>query len=99
MTQIPQRSENSRRESRLRLSCPHCDAYARVRTTYKLTKTYREMRIECTNDACGFVWLIGMEALRTLCPSDQPKPEIDIPLATDRSVASSTTAAPIAAAG
>jgi len=62
------------------MKCLHCRGFARARSSELLTPTYREVRFECVDDACGFVWVAGIEALRTLCPSDRPNPAIDIPM-------------------
>lgn len=69
------------RQSRLRVRCPHCGSFARARSSDLLTPTYTEVRFECVNDACGHVWVAGLEALRTLCPSEQPSPTVHLPLA------------------
>jgi len=68
------------RQSRLRVRCPHCNSFARARSSDLLTPTYIEVRFECSNDACGHVWVAGLEALRTLCPSEQPNPTVHLPL-------------------
>lgn len=100
MTRHPQHSGKKHRESRFRVKCPHCSTYARARSSDLLTPTYREVRFECTNDACGYIWVAGVEALRTLCPSDTPNPAIDIPIVTARRPAGeSEPATPVAAAG
>lgn len=84
MSRHPICSASARRESRFRVKCPHCLSFARARSSDLLTPTYREVRFECQNDACGHIWVAGLEALRTLCPSDIPNPAISIPLATGR---------------
>lgn len=99
MTPSAHRSGNPRRESRFRVKCPHCHTFARARTSTRLTETYLEVRFECTNDACGFVWLAGVEALRSLCPSDMPNPEIQIPFSARHPAANSEPAEATAAAG
>lgn len=81
MTTAAQHSVSAPRESRFRIACPHCGSYARARNSYQLTTTYREVRFECTADNCGYIWVAGLEALRTLCPSDTPNPDVHIPLA------------------
>ena len=66
-------------QSRLRVECPHCGSFGRSRSSQRLTPTYTETRFECVNDACGHVWVAGMEVLRTLIPAAAPRPGIDIP--------------------
>jgi hypothetical protein len=87
-----------RHNSRLRMACPHCGSFSRVRKSEAITPTYRELRLVCSNDACGHVWVAGLEALRTLCPSDQPNPEIHIPLgAAIRAAIAEPSSTPVAA--
>ena len=69
------------RSTRFRMRCPHCDHFARIRSSKSLTPTYVEVRFECTAPSCGHIWLAGVEVLRTLCPSSQPNPDIHIPSA------------------
>lgn len=99
MTHHPSRSGKQHRESRMRVKCPHCRSYARARSSDLLTPLYREIRFECINDACGHIWVAGLEAIRTLCPSDIPNPEIQIPLSEAYSAPSPQVAAPATAAG
>jgi hypothetical protein len=99
MTRNQQHSGERHRESRFRVKCPHCGKFARGRSSDVLTPTYREVRFECTNDDCGHVWVSGLEVLRTLCPSDTPNPDIQIPLAAAIRTAINDTTTPIAAVG
>jgi hypothetical protein len=79
--QHQQAAAGAARSTRLRMQCPHCNHFARIRSSKALTPTYIELRFECTDAACGHIWLAGMEVLRTLCPSSQPNPDVSIPLA------------------
>lgn len=99
MTRHPNRSGKHHRESRMRVKCPHCLGYARARSSDLLTPLYREIRFECVNDACGHIWVAGLEAIRTLCPSDTPNPDIQLPLSEAHGAAGNQTAAPATAAG
>lgn len=101
MTRRPYRSGKKHSESRFRVNCPHCKTFARARSSQMLTETYREVRFECTNDECGFVWVAGMEYVRALCPSDTPNPDIHIPFVTARRrpADASDPATPVAATG
>lgn len=95
------RSGSNHPVTRLRTRCPHCNAKSRVRTSCAITPLYSELRFECRNDACGHVWLAAIEVLRTLCPSDRPNPDIQIPLTAHFAPCEPTTAEPavIRAAG
>lgn len=89
-----------RRDGRLRMACPHCGSYAAVRKSETLTPTYRELRFVCRNADCGHVWLAGLEAIRTLCPSETPNPAIHIPLsAAIRTAIDESSPDPVTAAG
>lgn len=99
MTRHPQHSASKHRESRFRMKCPHCLSFAKARSSDTLTATYKEVRFECVNDACGHVWVAGLEALRTLCPSEIPNPDIHLPTTAGAAAVESTPAAKAARAG
>lgn len=61
------------------MACPHCGVAAIVRTSQALTSCYREVIYQCRIPECGFSWVAGLEALRSLSPSGNPNPEINIP--------------------
>lgn len=65
-----------------KVNCPHCDSVARFANSHLLNKCYREITFQCQNTLCGFVFVAGLEPLRTLSPSSIPNPEIRIPLST-----------------
>lgn len=90
------RSGSDPQGTRLRTRCPHCGTYAKVRTSYAITAIYSELRFECTNDACGHVWIASLAALRTLCPSDIPNSEIQLPLTARRASSVPNAAEPAA---
>jgi hypothetical protein len=79
--QRQQAAASAPRSTRFRMHCPHCDHFARIRSSKALTPTYVEVRFECMDANCGHIWLAGVEVLRTLCPSSQPNPDVSIPLA------------------
>lgn len=61
------------------MDCPHCGSSAAIRTSKYLTATYREVTYRCDNDACGFAWVAGLEAIRVIVPSIMPNPEVALP--------------------
>ncbi|WP_158700894.1 ogr/Delta-like zinc finger family protein [Phytohalomonas tamaricis] len=69
------------RKTSLRLSCPHCDAFARVRKSQQLTPLYREAVVECQNPDCGWRGKLALEMTQTLTFSQSPNPDISLPLA------------------
>lgn len=62
------------------MCCPHCKSTASVRTSTQLSPLYREATYVCRNSHCGHVFVVGLEAVRTLSPSAMPDPDVDIPL-------------------
>ncbi|RJF93007.1 transcriptional regulator [Sphingomonas cavernae] len=66
------------------MHCPHCDGRSHGRTSTRLSPTYREATYICQNIACGHVFVVGMEAIRTLRPSALPNPEVKLPIAPPR---------------
>lgn len=60
--------------------CPHCRSKANVRNSRQLTLTLRELFLVCTNIQCGHTFMTGAEVLRTISPSANPDPSVQIPL-------------------
>lgn len=71
-----------RRAPRLpHICCPHCGSQAFARTAGKTDSTYRELYYYCRQDlACGHVFLVGMQILRTIRPAARPNPEVYLPI-------------------
>lgn len=65
---------------RQRYECPHCQGYARVRDSRRVSALYVEGIVECQNTRCGWrgTFCTGYNA--TLTPSLQPNPDINLPL-------------------
>lgn len=59
--------------------CPHCAAFARIRTSEALSPLTRVTKIQCSNVDCGFSWAEASEALYTISPSACPNPHIHLP--------------------
>lgn len=66
--------------NRLGMKCPHCGAWATVRTSSELSRTLREVNFQCKDIECGHTWIATLEATRTLSPSGKPDPEIEAAL-------------------
>lgn len=60
--------------------CPHCASRCRTVKTRQITETYREVTYACSNQACGFIFVADVNAVRTLSPSLIPNPEIKLPV-------------------
>lgn len=64
------------------ICCPHCGNRAFARAAGKTAPTYREVYYHCRDAiACGHVFVVGMQVLRTIRPSARPNPEIGLPIA------------------
>lgn len=60
--------------------CPHCGSVCRTIKTKQLAPTYRELTFLCLNDACRYLFVAGLTAVRTLSPPlERPNPEVHIP--------------------
>ena len=70
--------------SAIRMRCPHCDAMTKARSSRQETRTYKEFVFQCHNvDAdppCGHVFVAAMEVVRTLVPSSNPNPKVNLPV-------------------
>ncbi|MDB5663424.1 MAG: hypothetical protein JWM38_2641 [Sphingomonas bacterium] len=61
------------------ITCPHCNTRSIVRTSEKVTATYRELRLRCENDECGWSGVAAISIIRTIVPSARPNPEVHLP--------------------
>lgn len=66
--------------TRMRVSCPHCNSKATIRTSKEMSLISREVYFQCTNHECGHTWTSILSAIRTIVPSRQPNPNVYIPL-------------------
>ena len=63
------------------ICCPHCGTKAFARHPGKTDVMYRELYYHCRDTlACGHVFVVGMEILRTIRPSAMPNPAIRLPI-------------------
>lgn len=60
----------------MRMTCPHCNGAAHIRTSRQMTLTARELRYQCINVECGHTWVSVLEAIRTIVPSQCPNPKV-----------------------
>ena len=63
----------------MRLKCPHCDAWARVRSSQRLNRCTTELFLQCMNLECGHTFAASVQASRTLSPSAMPNPSVTLP--------------------
>lgn len=61
------------------MRCPHCETPAIARTSLAMSPVYKEITYQCQRAECSFSWIAGLGAVRSLSPSGQPNPLIDIP--------------------
>jgi hypothetical protein len=63
------------------ICCPHCKAKAFARTGGKKDSTYREVYYHCSDEiGCGHVFVVAMEAIRTVRQSLFPNPAVHLPV-------------------
>lgn len=61
------------------IRCPHCDGTSKARSSRQLSKTMREIFYICMTPECGHTYVATLEVVRTLSPSAQPNPDINLP--------------------
>lgn len=59
--------------------CPHCQAPALIRSSEDVTPTVKKLYMLCNNTDCGHTWIDQLAPVHTICPSQIPNPEVDIP--------------------
>ncbi len=62
----------------MRITCPHCEKPAKVRTSREITLTTREAYLQCENIDCCHVWKVIVGAVTTVVPSRNPNPKVYI---------------------
>lgn len=62
------------------VSCPHCDSQALQRKWIKSEKNCYLIIYQCQNTFCGFIFECLLKPEKTLRPSKNPSPLVDIPL-------------------
>jgi len=62
-----------------RTRCPHCDTLCKNVKSRQITETYREITFVCENKKCGCIFLVSMEVVRMIYPSNVPRPGLNIP--------------------
>lgn len=71
---------DDRLTSKMRIKCPHCGSTSYIRTSRELSPLSRELYFECKNIRCRHAWRSLLSAICTIVPSNNPNPEIFIPL-------------------
>ncbi len=64
----------------MRLTCPHCEGEATIRTSKALSEITREATVQCNDPFCAHTWIAMISAVRTIAPSMNPNPKVFIPL-------------------
>lgn len=77
----------------MRVTCPHCEKKANIRTSKHITAITRELYYQCSNVNCGHTWVALISAIRTIVPSQTPNPKVYIPTS-ERSSAAQAAAPP-----
>jgi len=76
----PQRGRKHSYRRGLQFGCPHCDADVVVRSSEKISPTYRRALFECTNDQCGWRGTCDASIVETRTPSHCPRDAVQLPL-------------------
>lgn len=66
------------------IKCPHCREAAAVRTSRAVTRTYRQLHLQCRNTSCGHTFGAELTITHTISPSACPDPEIHLRQAAQR---------------
>ncbi|MDO8591500.1 MAG: ogr/Delta-like zinc finger family protein [bacterium] len=67
---------------RIVIRCPHCESRSIARSSREVSITMREINYQCTSVECGHTYVANLEIVRTLSPSGNPNPAINLPLST-----------------
>lgn len=61
-----------------RAPCPHCTSPTTFRTSRQITAVFRETRLSCSNDDCGWKGVASLIIERTIVQSAIPDPRIEL---------------------
>jgi|GEM_PF-767735 len=64
----------------MQFACPHCDADLVVRSSERVSATYRRALLECTNEDCGWRGTLDASIVDTRTPSECPREAVQLPL-------------------
>lgn len=64
----------------MRLYCPHCRSRLATRTSKRPLPALVVAYAQCTNLECGWGGKLLLEYATTTAPSQQPNPEVSIPV-------------------
>lgn len=64
-----------------RSPCPHCGATAPIRTVRKVSRTFFEHYLRCSNLDCGWTGVATFIIERTIVQSAAPRPGLNLPIA------------------
>ncbi|EGF94658.1 ogr/Delta-like zinc finger family protein [Brevundimonas diminuta] len=87
------------KEQRLggRAPCPHCCSPTTFRTSRQISPTFRETRLACSNDDCGWKGVASLIIERTTVQSAMPNPAIQLAVAPPRMVRRDRSGRPLPA--
>lgn len=63
------------------IKCPHCGSYCNVLKTRLITPVCSEVTVQCRNVDCLHRYVAQISPVRTLVPSQRPRPDIHLPQA------------------
>ncbi|MFI2817888.1 ogr/Delta-like zinc finger family protein [Vreelandella piezotolerans] len=77
MTEQTDSNDEVKEVQRLRLECPHCGSFMKVRTSKTHLSTYRELYLNCSNEfECGYRTTGDLIFKKVLTPSYRPNPDV-----------------------
>ena len=74
----------------MRVTCPHCESVANIRSSRPVSRVTRELHCQCTNLHCGHTFVSLLEAVRTISPSNTPDPLVTRQLSAPTSTQAAT---------
>lgn len=67
-----------------RSPCPHCGSAAPIRSVRKVSPTFFEHYMRCSNLECGWTGVANFIIERTIVQSAIPRPNLSLPMAPPR---------------
>jgi hypothetical protein len=69
-------TKTTNERGRNRVTCPHCEAAAHVRSSRAVTDMVRQLFYACTNFECGCTFGAQLEITHQISPSARPNPAV-----------------------
>lgn len=63
---------------RTAIACPHCGSATRTRTSRRVTSTYRQLNLVCTDPECGATFGAELAITHAISPSARPNAAVHL---------------------